>query len=203
MQVRNSLNEQEPEEIKIGFLGRFQPFHLGHHNVVEEMKEKFDNFAVIIGSPEKSGTERNPLTFEERKDLINACFPNLKIVGIEDTEEDPESSDPESEANRKWAEMFEEKGFERVISGNEKVKEIIENHTEIEVKKPEMFSEKIYSGTEVRRRIKSGEEWRYLTPKCSHEKLEGLLEKIKKSGTQYNFEPGWKRENSFHSIAEK
>ena len=202
MQVRNSLSEERPEKLKTGFLGRFQPFHLGHHNVVEKKKEELDNFAVIVGSPGRSRTERNPLTFDERKSLIEACF-DVEIVGIEDTEESPESSDPESSANERWAQLFEQKGFSRVISGNDKVKEIIEKHTDIKVERPEMHSENIYSGTEVRRRINSGEEWRYLTPKCSHEKLEGLLEKIKKSGTQYNFEPGWKKDNAYHGTADK
>ncbi len=188
--------------MKAGFLGRFQPFHLGHHNVVEEEKAKYEDFTVIVGSPERSRTERNPLSFEERKKLIKACF-DVEIIGLEDTEEDPQNSDPESTANERWAQLFEQKGFSKVISGNDKVKEIIEKHTDIKVDRPEMFSEKIYSGTEVRRRIKSGEEWRYLTPECSHTVLEDLLEKIKKSGTQYNFEPGWKRDNAYHGTAEK
>lgn len=189
--------------MKVGFLGRFQPFHLGHYNVVDEEKDNYDDFTVIVGSPERSRTERNPLNFEERKNLIKACFPEVKIIGIGDTEENPQESDPETAANQEWAEEFEKKGFDVVISGNDKVKEIIEKHADILVERPEMFSEKIYSGTEVRRRINSGEEWRYLTPECSHEVLEGLLEKVKKSGTQYNFEPGWKKDNAYHGTAEK
>ncbi|MFO7793728.1 MAG: adenylyltransferase/cytidyltransferase family protein [Candidatus Nanohaloarchaea archaeon] len=189
--------------MKAGFLGRFQPFHLGHYNVVDEEKDNYEDFTVIVGSPERSRTERNPLTFEERKNLIKACFPEVKGIGIEDTEEKPQESDPETSENQKWAEEFKEKGFDVIISGNDKVKEIIEKHTDIQVERPEMFSERIYSGTEVRRRINSGEEWRYLTPKCSHEVLEGLLEKVKKSGTQYNFEPGWKKDNAYHGTAEK
>lgn len=187
----------------VGFLGRFQPFHLGHFNVVKQKKEEFDHFKLIIGSPEESGTERNPLTFEQRKELVKACFPDIEITAVEDTEEDPQNSNPSSSANKRWAEEFEKKGFDKVISGNQKVKDIIESHTDVEVERPELYSEKIYSGTEVRRRIKSGEEWRYLTPECSHSVLEDLLEDIKDSGTQYNFEPGWKKKNSYHSTAEK
>lgn len=189
--------------MKAGFLGRFQPFHLGHYNVLKEEKDNYEDFKVIVGSPDRSRTERNPLNFKERKSLIKACFPEIKVIGIEDTEEDPQNSDPETTANQKWAREFEKKGFDVIISGNDKVKEIIESHTDIEVRRPEMFEENIYSGTEIRRRVKSDEEWRYLTPKCSHEKLEGLLEKIKKSGTQYNFEPGWKKDNAYHGTAEK
>jgi nicotinamide-nucleotide adenylyltransferase len=189
--------------MKAGFLGRFQPFHLGHRDVIEEEKENYEKFTVVIGSSERSRTEKNPLTFEERKKLIKACFPEIKVIGIEDTEENPQKSDPETSANKEWAEKFQEKNFDVIISGNDKVKQIIEKHTEIQVESPEMVSENIYSGTEARRRIKSGEEWRYLTPKCSHQQLESLLEKIKKSGKQYNFEPGWKKKNSYHETAEK
>ena len=189
--------------MKAGFLGRFQPFHLGHYNVVDEEKEGYEEFQIIVGSPEQSRTERNPLNFEERKNLIQACFPEVEVVGIKDTEENPQESDPETEANKAWAKEFEEKEFDVIISGNDKVKEIIETHTDVKVERPEMFSERIYSGTEVRRRINSGEEWRYLTPECSHEVLESLLKKVKKSGTQYSFEPGWKKDNAYHGTAEK
>ncbi|MEF8880630.1 MAG: adenylyltransferase/cytidyltransferase family protein [Candidatus Nanohaloarchaea archaeon] len=189
--------------MKAGFLGRFQPLHLGHREVIEEFEKEFDDFSVLIGSPEKSRTERNPLTFEERKSLIKACFPDIDVLPVEDTDESPEDTEWEDDVNKLWAGKFEEEGFEIIISGNELVREIIENHTSIQVRRPEMHNESIYSGTEVRRRINSGEEWRYLTPKCSHEKLENFLERIKKSGTQYEFEPGWKKENSFHSTAEK
>ena len=174
--------------MKKGFLGRFQPFHLGHHHVLEN----HDELAIVIGSIDESGTEENPLNLEQRKNLIKACHPALEILELEDVESDEE-----------WAENLEKLGLDKIITGNEEAEKIIHEQTDLEVERPEMHEEKIYSGTEVRRRIKSGEEWRYLTPKCSHKVLERLLEAVKKSGTQYDFEPGWRRENSYHNTAEK
>ncbi|MFO7793818.1 MAG: hypothetical protein R6V35_02470, partial [Candidatus Nanohaloarchaea archaeon] len=159
-----------------------------------ELKEKYDEFYIVIGSSEESRTDNNPLTFEERKNLIHACHPELEILGLEDTEKT-------SEGNIEWAEKLEKLGLDRIISGNDLVIEIIDEHTDIEHEWPEMHDEEIYSGTEVRRRINSGEEWRYLVPKCSYEEIEDLIEKIKASGTQYNFEPGWKQENAFHGTS--
>ena len=176
---------------KAGFLGRFQPFHLGHHNAVKQLNENYSEPVIIVGSSGKSRTEDNPLSFEERKKLIEACHPDIEILKLEDVESDEE-----------WMEKLEGLDLDKVISRNDNVHKILEN-SDLEVERPQMFDEKIYSGTEVRRRIKSGEEWRYLTPKCSHKALEGLLEAVKKSGTQYNFEPGWERENSYHDTAEK
>jgi len=174
-----------------GFLGRFQPFHIGHYKTVESLRDEFNDFKIIIGSSEKSRTEDNPLTFNERKKLIRSCFPDIEIISLKDTEKTPSG-------NREWAEKLEELELDIIVSRNSLVNEIINQYTHLDLYEQELYDHEIYSGTEVRRRIKSGEEWRYLTPKCSHSALEDLLEEIKNSGTQYNFEPGWERKNAFH-----
>ncbi len=176
--------------MKTGFLGRFQPLHIGHHKVIQENKDK--DFHLIIGSSNKSRTEKNPLTLKERKKIIQACHPKIEILGLEDFESD-----------KKWAEKLEKLGLDKIITGNQNTIKIIKQHTSLQVQRPEKYNKEIYNSTEVRRRIKSGEEWRYLTPKCSHPILENQLKTVKKSGTQYNFEPGWKRKNAFHGTADK
>ncbi len=172
------------------FLGRFQPLHLGHKKVIE----KQDDLVVAVGSSGKSGEEENPLSFEQRKKLIKDCFPETKVVGIEDTEDDSD-----------WLKnLLEKTEADTILSRNSKVREIVESSDhDIEVEKQELYDEEIYSGTEVRRRIRSGEEWRYLTPQCCKESLEDFIEDIKKSGIQHEFEPGWKRENASYGTAEK
>jgi len=49
----------------------------------------------------------------------------------------------------------------------------------MELEEQELYDPEIYSGTEVRRRIKSDEEWRYLVPKCAKQKIEDLVETVK------------------------
>jgi len=169
------------------FLGRFQPLHNGHHHAIKTALDKHEDLKIVIGSADKSGTEKNPLTAEERKDIIKECFPKVETLSLEDDESD-----------KVWIEKLEELQPETVISGNERVRNIVEEFTDWNIEKPEMFHPEIYSGTEVRRRIKSDEEWRYLVPECSKKKLETYIETIKSSGIQYEFEPGWKRENASH-----
>ncbi|MBC5792754.1 MAG: adenylyltransferase/cytidyltransferase family protein [Nanohaloarchaea archaeon] len=172
------------------FLGRFQPLHLGHKNVIENQ----DDLVVAVGSSGKSGEEENPLSFEQRKRLIKDCFPDVEVVGVEDTEDDVE-----------WLRnLLEKTGADTILSRNSNVRAIVENSDrDVKVVKQELYDEEIYSGTEVRRRIRSGEEWRYLTPPCCKESLEEFLEDIKDSGIQHEFEPGWKRENASYDTAEK
>lgn len=179
--------------MKAGFLGRFQPLHRGHHRVIKEKKEELD-LKIIIGSPEKSRTQENPLTAEERIDIISECH-DVEILELKDTEKTPEG-------NMEWAGKLEALPIDAVVSGNDLVKELVRDYTGLELVEPEIRKDSIYSGTEIRRRIRSGEEWRYLVPECCHEKMEELKDKIEESGQEYEFEPGWKKENAYHGTAD-
>lgn len=54
--------------------GRFQPFHKNHlsliKNIVKKMKGD-DELVIVIGSANESRTERNPFTWQERKEMIS------------------------------------------------------------------------------------------------------------------------------------
>lgn len=54
------------------FVGRFQPFHNGHLDVIKEIINDpgIDKVKIAIGSSQESFTQRNPFTFEERRLMI-------------------------------------------------------------------------------------------------------------------------------------
>lgn len=56
------------------FIGRFQPFHLGHHQIIVEALEHATKVAIIIGSSNSPRTHRNPFSFEERRSMILGSF---------------------------------------------------------------------------------------------------------------------------------
>lgn len=173
------------------FIGRFQPFHRGHKQVVEAYKD--EDLVLVLGSAGESRTDDNPLNVEERKSIIHECFPKIDVYAVEDDESD-----------EKWMEeIIEKTGADKIVSGNEIVLEIFRDLSDLKVEEPEMYEQDIYSGTEVRRRVNSGGEWSYLVPECAVERLESLEEVISNSGTQYEFEPGWKKENAYHGTADK
>lgn len=57
------------------FLGRFQPFHIGHYSIVEKILTEYKRLMLVIGSAEKSGTDENPWTLQEREEIIRASIP--------------------------------------------------------------------------------------------------------------------------------
>ena len=72
------------------FIGRFQPFHLGHLDALQQIiKDKPDKILIGIGSSESELTLKNPLSFYERKELIQKVidsedlFQKNKIINIE------------------------------------------------------------------------------------------------------------------------
>ncbi len=61
------------------FLGRFQPFHLGHLGVVKRLSRQYSRVIIAIGSSQLSRTVDNPFSFAERKRMITLA---LKEAGI-------------------------------------------------------------------------------------------------------------------------
>jgi len=61
------------------FIGRFQPFHLGHLSVIKTILQENDFLVIGIGSAEKSRTSQNPFTASERWGMITATLDVEKI----------------------------------------------------------------------------------------------------------------------------
>jgi bifunctional NMN adenylyltransferase/nudix hydrolase len=56
------------------FIGRFQPFHLGHESVVRQALKTSDKVILLVGSAYQPRTVRNPWDFQEREALIRLAF---------------------------------------------------------------------------------------------------------------------------------
>ncbi len=70
-------------------LGRFQPFHQGHLEVVEAGLQQADRMILVCGSTNQARNFRNPWNFREREEMIRnalsqADFERVDIVGVAD-----------------------------------------------------------------------------------------------------------------------
>jgi nicotinamide-nucleotide adenylyltransferase len=139
------------------FLGRFQPFHLGHLKVVSDICEKVEYLVIAMGSSQYSHLPENPFTSGERYTMISKALwakgiKNYHIVQLEDLHRyaiwvsHVVSHTPKFDVvyahNPLSIRLFKEAGFTVV---------------ELELIEPDKFS-----GTEIRRRMACQEEWRDL-----------------------------------------
>lgn len=62
------------------FIGRFQPFHKGHSEIITHGLEISNKLLILIGSAESVRSSRNPFTYAERAKMILACFPDAPIT---------------------------------------------------------------------------------------------------------------------------
>ncbi len=70
-------------------IGRFQPFHNGHLDLVKKALDQSDYLIIVCGSANQSFSERNPWTWVEREAMIRSTLTaNLNdrviVVGVED-----------------------------------------------------------------------------------------------------------------------
>lgn len=57
------------------FIGRFEPFHIGHQEVVARALELAERVIILVGSSNQPRTIKNPWTFLDRKHMIESVFP--------------------------------------------------------------------------------------------------------------------------------
>jgi nicotinamide-nucleotide adenylyltransferase len=135
------------------FLGRFQPFHIGHMNIVEKIfSQDFDKLLLVIGSAEKSGTDENPWNLQEREEIIRASIPlelqeRIDIIWLADVPDDDE-----------WCENLKVLLPSEItlFTGNEWVRDICQRHG-ITTDWIDSYDIDI-SGTKIRDMIQKGED---------------------------------------------
>lgn len=85
------------------YVGRFQPFHRGHHKVYQDLVDRFGEDSVFIGTSDKTDPDRSPLNFSQKRDIMTGMFdiPSNNIVKVKNPyrpEEILKKYDPNSTA---------------------------------------------------------------------------------------------------------
>jgi len=144
------------------FPGRFQPFHLGHLNVVRELLKEFDELVIVIGSAQEGFTCRNPFTAGERIEMIDAT---LRGEGFS---RDRYWLIPAPDLHRPlaWTTYILSMvpRVDVVVSGNPHVLYIY-RWMGFRTREIDLINSDKYNGTYIRRLMCRGGEWRELVPR--------------------------------------
>ena len=139
-------------------LGRFQPFHLGHLSVIQEILNDQIEPMICIGSAQEGNTNDNPFTTKERKTMIKVVMCNLdckyEIYEI-----------PDVNNNELYVSHLETfvPDFDIVYSGNTLVQKLFKT-AGYRVVVPEMINRKVWEGAAIRRAMMVGDEWETAVP---------------------------------------
>lgn len=147
-------------------IGRFQPFHDGHRQLIERIADDVDEVVVGIGSAGASHTRRDPFTSGERVQMVQPVLDELDaktyLIPLTDVER-----------NALWVGHVRSlcPRFEAVYSNNPFVERLFEE-ADIEVRGTPMFDRERYRGSDIRDRIVAGEPWRDRVPDAVVEGIE-------------------------------
>ncbi|MEM3086037.1 MAG: nicotinamide-nucleotide adenylyltransferase [Halobacteria archaeon] len=143
------------------YIGRFQPYHLGHQAILQQIAERADEVAVAIGSAQRSHTLDDPFTAGERMmmvvDSLKGVIPiPFYVIPLEDVER-----------NSVWVSNVKSMTppFDAAYSNNPLVARLF-REAGVKVRHSPLYKRNEYSGTEIRRRMVAGEKWEHLVPKA-------------------------------------
>jgi len=140
-------------------IGRYQPFHNGHLKAVQEIVGEGFSVVIAVGSAQLSHTLENPFTAGERHLMIANA---LEDEGIQNYE-----IIPIIDINRYaiWVAHVESLVPPiKVVFSNNPLTTRLFSEKKYEVRAQQLYDRDIYSGTVVRQRIISGENWQELVP---------------------------------------
>jgi nicotinamide-nucleotide adenylyltransferase len=144
------------------FVGRFQPFHLGHLNAIKDILKEVEELVIVIGGAQYSHNINNPFTAGERLIMVRNA---LEKAGI-DYSRVWVVPVPDVHLHMMWVSAVE--GYAPpfdVVYSNEPLTRRLFIEAGYKVKAVRFHERKLYSSTEIRERMLKGESWEKLVPK--------------------------------------
>ena len=146
------------------FIGRFQPYHLGHHEVIKDILNQVDELIIGIGSAQESHTLENPFTAGERILMVSKALDEIDkelrkrvyIIPLEDIYR-----------NALWVSHVCSMvpPFDVVFSNNPLVIRLFKE-AGFEVRTTIMYNREFLQGKEIRKMMINGGEWEKYVPKA-------------------------------------
>ncbi|HLE74634.1 MAG TPA: nicotinamide-nucleotide adenylyltransferase [Candidatus Bathyarchaeia archaeon] len=144
------------------YVGRFQPFHLGHLNAIKDVLKEVEELVIVIGSAQYSHNSNNPFTAGERLVMIRRALKEAEI----DSSRVWVVPVPDVHLHMLWVAALE--GYTprfNVVYSNEPLTRRLFMEAGYKVKSIRFFQRKLYSSTVVRERMLKDESWTKLVPK--------------------------------------
>lgn len=147
------------------FIGRFQPFHLGHLDAVKQILQECNELIIVVGSAQYSYTLENPFTAGERIEMIRI---GLEAAGL-DLRRIMIIPVPDIGEHSIWVARLKTMlpKFDVAYTNNQFVKLLLEDQN-IPVIEPRLLNREELSATNIRSLMIRNEDWRrFLQPEVA------------------------------------
>ncbi len=144
------------------FVGRFQPPHKGHLGAIRNILKTVDELVIIVGSSQYSHRLDNPFTAGERIIMVRGTMEGERIrpsrywiIPV-----------PDVHLHMLWVSQVV--GYSpkfEVVYTNEPLTRRLFAEAGFRVEPVPFIKRKVYSATEIRKRMLNGENWKELVPK--------------------------------------
>ncbi|ERG96472.1 nicotinamide-nucleotide adenylyltransferase [Haloquadratum walsbyi] len=160
------------------YIGRFQPYHNGHHKMVKAITAEVDELVLGIGSAGHSHTQQNPFTAGERVMMVTKSVADFDVttyaVPIEDLDR-----------NSVWVSHVQSMSptFDVAYSNNPLVIQLF-SEADVEVRQSPMFNREILKGSTLRERMIHDDDWKSLVPSQVIDVIEEIdgIERMRRLG---------------------
>jgi len=161
--IENSFNIQDQKNIKqIGaIVGRFQPFHNGHLQLIQTILSEVNFLKIGIGSSQYNNTIYNPFSYDERKEFI--------IQSLRSENVNPDQYEiypiPDLHNMKKWvAQVLDVFGkFNIFYSNNDWIRQLFKKSGK-KIGYRHVFDFKRFNGTYIRQKICDNKSIQNLVP---------------------------------------
>jgi len=139
-------------------LGRFQPFHYGHLELIKGIIENGIEPLICIGSAQYSHTNENPFTVEERKKMIDVIMKNINCEYSIFEIPDINNYDLYVSHLEKFV-----PDFDYIYSGNPLVQKLFGN-AGYQIIKIKIINREVWEGSAIRLAMKVDGDWESAVP---------------------------------------
>lgn len=168
------------------FVGRFQPFHLGHLVAIKFALRHVEELAIVIGSAQKSHELRNPFTAGERIQMIKCSLNADDEVDLKKIVLIPVADVGVHSLWTYHIDIFVPSY--QVVFTNDIFTCLLFKERGTKVVQPKLHQRKELSATEIRSRIAKGGDWKTLVTPQTVKIVEDIhgIERIKSIFAMYS-----------------
>ena len=140
------------------FVGRFQPFHLGHARIAKNLLRRYPSLVIGIGSRRQKRTGQNPFSAQERRMLIvktlakaEGAKKRVRFAYLEDYRKDED-----------WAKEVRRRFSPRqfvAYSGNGRVLRLLKDEG-FDIHEIKLLERGRWQGKMIRKRMAHAREWK-------------------------------------------